>query len=170
MPKNPPELTAERLKELLSYDPETGVFRHLITRSGVRCGQVAGSRDKKGYVRLHIDGKKYFAHRVAWFYVHGLWPAHQVDHRNGINDANWIDNLRDATNAQNQQNSKLRRDNKARRIGVSWDSRRQKWRAQIRLRKKDYWLGYFQSEESASQAYAEAKQKLHSFQPTIRAA
>ena len=84
-------LTAERLREVLDYDPDTGVFtRKVRTASSVKVGDVAGSLNGKGYIRIRVDGRLYFAHRLAWLYVHGEWPVDQVDHINGIKNDNRI--------------------------------------------------------------------------------
>ena len=75
-------LTIERLRALLCYDLETGLFKNLVNRN--RCamaGGIAGNTDKNGYVMIKIDRKAYLAHRLAWFYVHGHWPAQQIDRR-----------------------------------------------------------------------------------------
>ena len=87
-------LTAERLRELLNYDPLTGVFSWRVNgrgRSGV--GTVAGGSNHK---RIAIDKKEYFVHRLAWLYVHGCWPTEDIDHINGDPSDNRIANLREA--------------------------------------------------------------------------
>jgi hypothetical protein len=94
-------LTAERLRELLNYDPLTGVFSWRVNgrgRSGV--GTVAGGSNHK-YKRIAIDKKEYFVHRLAWLYVHGCWPTEDIDHINGDPSDNRIANLREATPSQN---------------------------------------------------------------------
>lgn len=170
-PKNPPDLTAERLRELLSYDPETGVFRRLIsTSSNAMAGDIAGGMNAGGYVRIGIDGISHRAHRLAWLYMHGEWPDAQVDHRNRVRSDTRFDNLRKATNAQNQQNRGMARTNTSGRIGVHWSVRVGKWRARIRLSGCRRELGFFDDIADAAAAYAEAKAKMHSFQPTLRLA
>src|SRR5690606_5927947 len=89
------DLTAARLRELLHYDPETGIFiwlpkpqsafsksRHHKAAYTRYAGKVAGSLKKRGYCYIKIDGVMYGAHRLAWLYVHGCWPLNQIDHMN----------------------------------------------------------------------------------------
>jgi len=113
-----PELTQERLKELLHYDPETGVFTWIITRPRSKKGDRAGSIDAKGYVSIGINGKYYKAHRLAWLYMTGEWPPQQVDHDNRIKHDNKWFNISLADNQKNQRNAPLRKDNKSGVVGV----------------------------------------------------
>lgn len=164
-------LTAERLRELLSYDPESGLFtRRLGRAANAPADIVAGHADSRGYVKFMVDGRRYFAHRLAWFYVHGRWPVAMIDHRNGVRSDNWIKNLREATTGQNQQNRKMNKDNKSNRPGVSWSRSDRKWRAEIKIGGETRFLGNFDCPDAAGDAYIEAKAKLHTFQPTLREA
>ena len=166
MPKNHPPLTAERLREVLSYDPLTGVFLWKVsTGRRVRVGGVAGYLDEDGYLRIRIDGTAYRAHRLAWLYAHGHWPADQLDHRNRVRSENWIDNLREATNAQNHQNLSLSVRNRSGHIGVAWHKSAGKWRARLRVRGKVINAGSFERIEDAVAARAKAKAEYHEFQP-----
>ena len=100
-------LTLERLKSLLSYDAETGVWTWIARSakfSNKRPGDVAGCPDPRGYRRIRIDGKYYKAHRLAWFYVHGEWPPEMIDHRNRKPGEDAFENLRPASRSQNQTN------------------------------------------------------------------
>ena len=67
------ELTAERLRELLLYDPETGVFTRRIGAGSARAGVLAGSAHIEYYRAIHVDGRSYLAHRLAWLYRRKLW-------------------------------------------------------------------------------------------------
>lgn len=72
-------LTADRVKEALSYSPDTGEFCHLAVKRGVRTGAVAGTISSTDGLRyIGIDGRKYAAQRLAWLYVNGEWPEHEV--------------------------------------------------------------------------------------------
>lgn len=147
-------LTAQRLRELLSYDPKTGEF----TRRGAR----AGTLRPDGRRQLAVDGKIYLEHRLAWLYMTGAFPTYGVDHRDGDPSNNRWKNLREATPAQNNQNLDARHGLR----GVT--KFRGKWQAQINVDHKFVYLGLFDSPELAHEAYLAAKAKLHTFQPTPR--
>ena len=83
-------LTQERLKELLHYDEETGLFTRKTRVASRMKGTISGARHNKGYVQIMIDGDNYLAHRLAWFYVYGEWPKNQIDHINRIKTDNKI--------------------------------------------------------------------------------
>lgn len=163
-------ITLSRLKELLHYCQETGLFVRLVsTSSNAKVGDVAGRKHSRGYWHIGIDGKDYLAHRLAWLYMTGAWPTNQIDHINGVRDDNRISNLRGATNAENQQNTALRDDNTSGFMGVSWFRERGKWHARITIAGKDKHLGYFDTPEDAHEAYLTAKAAHHRFQPVMRA-
>src|SRR5260370_40019772 len=96
------ELTQERLHSLLDYDPDSGVFRWKCScdhgRRGRRsAGDVAGGwagGRNSAYWMIGIDYRRYLAHRLAWFYVHGEWPPHQIDHIDLDKTNNTLVNLR----------------------------------------------------------------------------
>lgn len=144
-------LTQKRLKELLSYDPESGLFTWLVARTfTARVGTIAGSLNSNGYVRIKVDGIEYLAHRLAWLYVKGEWPDPEIDHENGIRHDNRFDNFRIANSMQQRANSKLNSDNTSGYRGVYWNKRRKKWRAHIQREH----LGYFTTKEAAAAAYS----------------
>lgn len=129
-------LSQSRLKEVLSYDPNTGVFTWIK-----RNGNVAGGKDSHGYIIIKVDNKSYKAHRLAWLYIHGYFPENDTDHLNGIRDANRLENLHEATRRCNQQNCKIRQDNTSGFPGVSWDKPVKKWKAYISINRKQKYLG-----------------------------
>lgn len=158
-----PDVTSQRLRESLHYDPETGAFVWIAqTSKRIQIGGVAGSQDSKGYVRIGIDGEYYPAHRLAWLYVTGAWPADQIDHRNGVRDDNsWL-NLREANRFLNGQNQRLpHTDNKSGFLGVCWHKASGKWRAQIKIDGRVSHLGLFATAADAHNAYLVAKRNLH---------
>ena len=137
-------LTAELLRQLLDYDPTTGVFTWKITRnSRLKVGDVAGSVRPNGYVNLGVAGKLYLAHRLAWMYVHGEWPAGEMDHINRVRNDNRIANLRIVTRSQNCHNSFQHKRNLSGCTGVSFDLKACKWHARIYRNGKTKNLGYF---------------------------
>ena len=152
------DLTAERVRQLFSYDSDTGL---LTWRTGQRAGAVAGTRVAPGYIRITIDREIYSAHRLVWVYVHGRWPREHIDHINGQRDDNRLLNLREASHAQNCQNAMRRRDNSSGHKGVSWHRQRQKWQAQIAANGRRWHLGTFETAEEAGAAYRSAAIRLH---------
>lgn len=150
------ELTQARLKELLHYDPETGHFTWALRRRSCIPGQRAGYTRHDGYVCIRIDGQLYLAHRLAWLWMTGGWPANDLDHINvNSNDNRWC-NLREATRAQNLCNTRRRADNASGYKGVFWDNSRQRWVARIHVGGKPKHLGSFATAELAHAAYCEA--------------
>lgn len=156
-------LDVGRLRQVLDYDPETGVFRwreRLMVRN--RIGDVAGTIRKDGRREIGINRRTYLAHRLAWLHVHGVWPDSDIDHRNGIPDDNRIANLRLATRAQNLQNLQhVRSTNTSGYTGVQ--RQKNKWRADISLNRQHHFLGLFDTAEEASAAYRRAKAEMHPF-------
>lgn len=102
-------LTADRLRQVLRYEPRTGLFFWIEPGRGRVLGGVAGSSKGAGsYTQIGIDGANYLAHRVAWLYVKGRWPLAELDHRNRIKSDNRWRNLREATHKQNTENQPTR--------------------------------------------------------------
>jgi hypothetical protein len=155
------ELSQARLKELLHYDPDTGVFTHLYARRGVTVGNVAGTKGRYGYWFLVLLHRKYLAHRVAWCYLHGAFPPDQIDHINRIRDDNRECNLRCVTLAQNRQNLGVSGRNKSGYRGVSYDKVNDLWRASISVGGKARNLGRYKTKSEAATAYKQAAVKLH---------
>ena len=112
-------LTINRLKEVLRYDAETGLFTWIVrTSNRVKIGSVAGTL-VCGYLSIHIDGERFQAHRLAWFYMKGNWPYAQLDHRNGVRSDNRWNNLREAPGSLNHENlRRARADNSTSVLGV----------------------------------------------------
>lgn len=159
------KLTQARLKELLHYNPETGVFTRLVSLNfAVKVGDVAGSLMKKGYWAIGVDKTKHKAHRLAWLYVHGVWPKDQVDHINGVKTDNRIENLREATNAENSQNV---RPWKGRKMFGHQRKDNGKWAVAINTGADRRHIGLFDTQEQAHTAYLAAKAKYHTFNPIL---
>ena len=154
-------LTAARLRELLHYDAETGVFKRSVrTSRSVHVGDIAGCKHHSGYIYIRVDSRKYAAHRLAWLYVCGAWPAGDIDHIDGNSMNNRIANLRDVSKATNLQNQRLAsRNNASGFLGVSRKGLR--WRARIWVNGELRIIGAFDDPAEAHAAYVEAKRKLH---------
>lgn len=156
-------LTAERVRELLSYNPDTGEFLWLVSGRGVAAGRIAGGLHCDGYRSICVKNKVYMAHRLAFLYVYGRWPANEIDHINGARSDNRIANLREATASENQGNQRKARSNSTTGfLGVSWYKPNGKFRASIALNGKIKHLGYFTTAEESYAAYLKAKRELHS--------
>lgn len=155
-------LTVERLRDLVHYDLDTGIFTWRFGRAGASQGAVIGriNRLRRGYRYVCVDRGVYSAHRLAWFYVHGRWPKADVDHINGICDDNRIANLREATRSQNLFNARKHVDGAAPYKGICWDRSRDKWIAVIRVDGRQKNLGRFYSAEEARDAYVAAAQRI----------
>ncbi len=157
-------ITQKRLQELLYYNPNNGDFIRLKTsyNKPQQIGTIAGDKIPGQYVRISIDGERYYAHRLAWLWMAGEWPKEEIDHVNGIRNDNRWNNLRSASRKKNAQNhTKPRSDNKSGYLGVSFDSKRNKWTARIKINSTYKYLGRFDIKEDARDAYIKAKRKYH---------
>lgn len=160
------DLTAARLRELLHYDPETGHFTRKVRTAqrhkvGDRADLLIKSGSNAGYYRVAIDSRRYTAHRLAWFYVYGLWPTNDVDHKDSDPGNNRIDNLRDVSNLVNRENMrKARVNNLTGLLGVSTHAPGV-FRASVHVSGKRIHVGLFDTPEAAHAAYVLAKRKLH---------
>ena len=161
-------ITAERLRELLSYDPETGAFTWLVKRPGrwnKSPGTAAGSFDTKGYLLITLDSQRFSAHRLAFLYMTGEWPKKCIDHIDGDSANNRFKNLRDvdqSTNMQNLQASKALTNRSTPFLGVRRaDSIKNPWAATIKVCGKFKHLGVFKTPELAHAAYLSAKRIYH---------
>jgi hypothetical protein len=157
------DLTAERLRELLHYDPATGVFtRRVALGRRSKVGDVVGSRTAEGYLDISVNGGRYRAHRLAWLYATGRWPAADVDHLNGNRADNRFSNLRDVSRAVNLQNRHApQRNNVSGLLGVAFDAARGKWAAHIKVDGRRRALGRFDTPEAAHAVYLAAKREHH---------
>lgn len=151
-------LTLERLVEVLKYDPATGTF---VRISGPCAGKVAGTVQKNGYIRIRVDGKLYYGHRLAWLYMTGEWPNDEIDHVDMDRANNSFANLREASGSENKHNRRKYRNNTSGFKGVSWDKHNGRWLAYIGLNYKKRSIGLFKTPEEAAKAYHEAARKLH---------
>jgi hypothetical protein len=154
-------ITQERLKSLLHYEPETGVFTHLTKTKNKQIGDEAGSIPKHGYRQICVDGKLYYAHRLAFLYMTGAFPTQFVDHINHKPADNRWCNLRPASQVENHYNRSLSSNNKSGIKGVIWNVHQQKWLAYITANYVRYHLGSFSTKEEAAEAVAAKRIELH---------
>ena len=169
-------IPVEYLRGILNYSPENGCFvwRHRpdlpLKWNRRMAGKKAGCKlpISGGYVGIRINGVRYLAHRLAWAYHFGTWPALNIDHINGNGMDNRIMNLREANQSENHQNKRRQSNNKSGFTGVSWNTLERRWRATIQIGGKQIFLGGFAEKEDAYSAYLKAKAEFHPFQPTPR--
>ena len=151
------------MKRSLDYDPETGVFTYRIRVSQMLPGQSAGRVNKTcGYIEISVKSRKYQAHRLAILYVTGTWPTGDVDHINGIRTDNRLSNLRVVSRSVNCQNR--RQANKTKTtdlLGAYWDKKMRRFTSYIYVNGKSKYLGSYETEQAAHQAYLTAKRVLH---------
>ena len=148
-----PKLSAQRARDLLDYNPLTGVMvwkardesmfegkkkgscaRWNNRYAGKRAGALHRGAEDVLYRSVRIDNKAYLEHRVAWLIYYGRWPKDKLDHRDGNGLNNPISNLREATQKENMHNQRLRRTSSTGICGVSWRSDQNKWRAYLRTK------------------------------------
>ena len=153
----------QTLQELLHYDATTGIFTWRTRAGRQAAGSVAGScKGTGGYVRVMLGGTLYLAHRLAFLYVTGAWPANTVDHINGNPVDNRWSNLRDVTPRVNNQNRHASRTrNKTGFLGVTQDTRDGRFYASIFVAGRKRGLGGFTTPQEAYAAYVKAKRLHH---------
>jgi len=153
-------LTAKRLREVLRYNRRTGVFTWTTNLRRGQKGKRAGGM-RAGRRGIGIDGRRYLASRLAWLYVKGSWPTHEIDHKNLDKSDDRFSNLRPATHAQNLRNVGRLRNNSSGIKGVTWDKSRRKWSASITVDGRQYNLGRFASLKAARAKRRSAATELH---------
>ena len=153
-------LTADRLRELVIYNHDSGNFTWNAKRRRCSPGKQAGCKMRNGYIIIRIDNILYLAHRLAWLYVFGVFPRMQIDHINGVRDDNKLSNLREASNMENAQNRR-KGNNKSGFTGVYKENN--KWRAEIKINYKNIRIGLFETPEEAHVAYIDYKRRFHKF-------
>ena len=150
-------LKQNRLKEVLHYDPVTGYWTRIggyrLDLAGTNAGSVDLKHNGMSYLRICVDGRRYYAHQLAVLYMSGIWPEPLPDHKdgNGLNNA-WS-NIRIATHSQNGANSKIKSNNSSGFKGVSRTKNGKRWRTYITLNGKQKNLGVFDTAEEASINY-----------------
>lgn len=155
-------LTAEILRAIVRYDPSTGKFFWLKSNNqwAIIGGEAGTVEVKTGYVRFTVLGRKYQAHRLAWLYVIGTWPACEIDHINLDKTDNRMGNLREAAPVGNACNKRASKRNVLQIKGVS-ENRPGRFVARIGHGKRVLHLGIFDTPQEAQTAYASKAQELH---------
>jgi hypothetical protein len=147
--------TFERVNELLRYEPETGKLYWKISRKGVKgAGSEAGGLNCDGYITVGIEGKKYYAHRVAHLLVNKVWPDRDPEHENLIKSDNRWENIKDlATGSENMGNRVAYSNNTSGLKGVSWFKRDKKWQVHVGINGTAIGVGYFEDHRLAGLTY-----------------
>jgi len=159
-------LTQARLKELLNYDKESGIFTWNIDRGRANRGDIAGTDNlcsKKMYRSIKIDYIQYMSHRLAWLFVTGRFPEYEIDHIDGNGTNNKFSNLRSVDSYENHKNMRIPSDNKSGVIGIYLYKRTNKWIAQIRNNMETINLGTFSNKADAIIARKMAEYKYGYF-------
>lgn len=152
-------LTLKRLKELLEYSSDTGLFTNKVNRGGLTVGSLAGGICGVGYILISIDGVQYYGHILAWFYHYGAMPQKGIDHKDHDKVNNRISNLRESTQSQNLGNMRKKAKSETGIKGVYKTTDGKKFRAYIKHNYTPIYLGRFDTVEEAKEAYNKASQK-----------
>ena len=153
------ELTQNKAKELFEYrDGE--LFRKTNRNTRFKTGQRAGCLLKTGYRIVEIDSKAVLEHRIIYLMHYGYLPK-VIDHIDGNTLNNKIENLREATIAQNCWNTKRSTRNTSGNKGIFFRKDRNVWTARICVKDKNVYLGYFKDKENAIEFMQLAREMLH---------
>lgn len=173
--------TQARARAYFNYDPDTGLMylnrrdrsefssNATFAKHEKRLGDPVGCPNHDGYVKLHMDGAYYSAHRLAWLIQTGEWllyPDFEIDHINGKRDDNRWANLRKVTKSENQRNSGMRVNNTSGVHGVNWKPKytglpgEGRWVARIWNGPRHVYLGTFRTLHEANIARKAAERVL----------
>lgn len=155
-------INLQDLRDRFNYNPDSGVFTYAKTVSSSRAGAAAGTLHSSGYVHISINNRIYKAHRLAWYYVYGVWPADQIDHINGVRNDNRLCNLREVNRSENFQNQhKAHKNNSSGLMGAYLDKATGRWYSRIQTNHERIDLGRYNTAQEAHCAYACAKKQVH---------
>ena len=155
-------ITQEKLKEILDYNPDTGLFIWKVNSAkNVKSGHIAGNLKDTGYIRIKINKKMYLAHHLAFLYVYGNFPKDIIDHIDSDRANNKISNLRECSHQQNMKNLRLYSNNSSGHKNVSWVKSRNRWIVQLKVNGKQKYIGSFDNLELADLVAQEARNKYH---------
>lgn len=157
---NKPALTQERLQQVLHYDPATGEFRWREQELDRRAGKIAGCCMRSDYWCIHVDGRSYRAHQLAWLYMTGEWGLPLITHRDGDPFNNRWRNLRLSLSLDCPARRASSHGDPPVFAGIALDRRSGQWTARINAGERVYLLGRFPTNEAAHEAYAIAARLL----------
>ncbi len=154
------------IREFLRYEPETGDFfwKKSTGRRSVVGQKTSQCINARGYRLIRLHDKSNTAHRLAWLYVHGIWP-NQIDHINGIRTDNRIANLRDVDRKTNSHNQRAAHKNNGSGFLGVFAKASGSYQTSIRVDGKRIYLGRFSTAELAHEAYLKAKSIHHPTAP-----
>jgi|SRR5215469_1495376 len=157
------DLSPELIKSYFDYSPQTGKLTWINRPARrIHIGDIAGFPDDQGRIKIGVSGKEYFAHRIVWVWMTGKWPDKEIDHINENPSDNRWENLREATPSQNHRNRGKQKNNTTGFKGVTFDKRRGKYIAGIKLNQKRYSAGNcFSTPEEAYEAVCKLALTLH---------
>jgi hypothetical protein len=137
-------ISQQELKELVEYNPETGVLMWRVARPRADQWSNVGSLTPQGYLRTSIRGRAYFVHSLIWLYVYGYFPENDIDHIDRVKTNNCLGNLRVVSKCCSAQNKSVYKNNKSGIKGVHWCNTTQRWRVCIVLSKGQRVIGSFE--------------------------
>ncbi len=153
-------ITQSELKDLIEYDPNTGIFIWNKSRAGVRKGDIAGTKRPDGYYYIGLNRVRYYAHRLAWLYVHGAFPTGDIDHINGNPSDNRLSNLREVTRQQNLFNMRKKK-NVSNVKGVTLCKKTNKWTIVFRVNGVATYFGHYDNIEDAEKVVRAKREEFH---------
>jgi hypothetical protein len=141
--------TLDQLQKILRYEKDSGKFYWIKGRKGTAAGAEARNKDRRGYIRITVDGVHYYAHRLVWLFETDNWPKNDIDHIDQLKSNNKFENLRDVTRSENMMNRPAPSQNISGYKGVQWHQKLGKWM----VRKRRKYIGVFEDINLAAKAY-----------------
>ncbi len=150
----------ETIQRHLSYDPDTGKFERLISVAPLaKAGGKVGRETKRGRTQIMVCGKLYMANRLAWRFIHGVWPDKDVCHKNGDLTDVRAENLYEATHSQAGHGATLSKSNSSGVRGVSFNKSFGQWQVYITVSRKRIWVGRSHDKDIAAQMRRDAEKR-----------